>query len=66
MVNGTTPAPVTTQPATTTVAPAEEVPEPPEVEQHSSMTIFFILLVVGMICNVIKNSLSYICDLICT
>ena len=49
MVNGTTPAPVTTQLATTTVAPAEEVPEPPEVEQHSSMTIFFILLVLVLI-----------------
>ncbi|XP_020614888.1 sodium/hydrogen exchanger 8-like [Orbicella faveolata] len=48
MVNGTTPSPVTTQLPTTTVAPAEEVPEPPEVEQHSSMTIFFILLVVAL------------------
>jgi len=60
MVNGTTPSPVTTQLPTTTVAPAEEVPEPPEVEQHSSMTIFFILLVVGMILNVFKTSLSYL------
>lgn len=60
MVNGTTPSPVTTQLPTTTVAQAEEVPEPPEVEQHSSMTIFFILLVVGMILNVFKTSLSYL------
>ena len=61
MVNkSTTPAPVTTQLATTTVAPTEEVPEPPEVEQHSSMTIFFILLVVGMICNVFKTALNYL------
>ena len=60
-VNGTTPAPLTTQPPTTaTVAPAEEIPEPPEVEQHSSMTIFFILLVVGMIFNVFKTSSCYL------
>lgn len=49
-VNATKTTPVTTtQPPTTTEAPIEEIPEPPEVEQHSSMTIFFILLVVGMI-----------------
>ena len=59
MVNSTTHAPVTTELPTTTVAPAEEVPEPPEVEQHSSMTIFFILLVVGMIFNVFNTALSY-------
>lgn len=43
------PLPVlTTKTPPTTIQPAEEIPEPPEVEQHSSMTIFFILLVVGM------------------
>ncbi|KAJ7374637.1 Sodium/hydrogen exchanger 8 [Desmophyllum pertusum] len=48
-MNATTSTPATTkQPPTTTVAPAEEIPEPPEVEQHSSMTIFFILLVVAL------------------
>ncbi|KAL9974082.1 hypothetical protein ACROYT_G011081 [Oculina patagonica] len=48
-INGTTSAPTTTtQPPTTTLAPTEEIPEPPEVEQHSSMTIFFILLVVAL------------------
>lgn len=49
-INATQSTPVITRsPPTTTVAPIEEIPEPPEVEQHSSMTIFFILLVVGMI-----------------
>lgn len=48
-VNATKTTPVTTtQPPTTTEAPIEEIPEPPEVEQHSSMTIFFILLVVAL------------------
>lgn len=44
----TTPPVTTTKLPPTTVAPIEEKPESPEVEQHSSMTIFFILLVVGM------------------
>jgi len=60
MANITTPSPVTTQPPTTTIAPAEEVPESPEVEKQSSMTIFFILLVVGMIFKVFKTCLSYV------
>lgn len=38
----------TTQPPTIAEAQIEERPEPPEVEQHSSMTIFFILLVVAL------------------
>lgn len=43
------PLPVhTTETPPTTIQPAEEIPEPPEVEQHSSMTIFFILLVVAL------------------
>ena len=44
----TTPRPSTAESASPTVSPTtEEEPESPEVEQHSSMTIFFILLVVG-------------------
>ncbi|XP_027046318.1 sodium/hydrogen exchanger 8-like isoform X2 [Pocillopora damicornis] len=59
-VNATKTTPVTTtQPPTTTEAPIEEIPEPPEVEQHSSMTIFFILLVVGALVGLVIKALSH-------
>ena len=37
----------TSLPTISSTTEPDQVPESPEVEQHSSMTIFFILLVVG-------------------
>lgn len=46
------PPATTTEIPPTTEIPGEEKPESPEVEQQGSMTIFFILLVVGMLLSV--------------
>ena len=48
----TMPPATTTEIPPTTEVPGEEKPESPEVEQQGSMTIFFILLVVGMLLSV--------------
>ena len=46
------PPATTTEIPPTTEVPGEEKPESPEVEQQGSMTIFFILLVVGVLLSV--------------